>query len=297
MKSTTMDRFSEKQAEITHRRTLAAAEYPALWSRMISEWRRPVSEDRAWLIYAANYIFQTGGIRWAIDPLTLKDRVPDAPEVNLLPDLDRLSLILLTHRHSDHFNAGMIRALRELPARWVVPAPLLPLVEEAGLSSRKISVPRPLEPLAFDGLRITPFDGLHWEDDPAQPAGQRGVPAMGYLVESAGKRWLFPGDTRTYDVSRLPSFGAVDCLFAHLWLGRGAALHSPAPLLEPFCNFCLALHPRRIILTHLNEWGRHADELWRPEHAEEAVSVLRKTNPGLPVDIGCTGDGFRLDGG
>ena len=102
----------------------------------------------------------------------------------------------------------------------------------------------------------------------------RGVPATGYLVEFQNKRWLFPGDTRTYDASQLPSFGPVDGLFAHLWLGRGCALMDEPPLLDAFCQFCLDLQPRRIILTHLNEFGRDADDFWDEEHAEKLCSKI-----------------------
>ncbi|MCX6035958.1 MAG: hypothetical protein NTV38_13445, partial [Chloroflexi bacterium] len=98
-------------------------------------------------------------------------------------------------------------------------------------------------------------------------------------VEMGGKRWLFPGDTRTYDPAGLPDLGPVDVLFAHLWLGRAVALQSHPPLLELFCRFCLAFQPRRVILTHLEEWGRQASDFWDIEHAKMAVSVLKKGSP------------------
>jgi L-ascorbate metabolism protein UlaG (beta-lactamase superfamily) len=245
-------------------------------------------------MYAANYIFNTGGVRWALDPLTLKHRLPEAPETDLLPALDGLSFILLTHRHSDHFNPGLVHALRDMPTLWVVPAPLLHLLESGGLPLRQVIVPSPLESFEIEGVRIIPFDGLHFEKDSTQPEGVRGVPAIAYLVEFRCKRWLFPGDTRTYDASQLPSFGPVDCLFAHLWLGRGAALQSISPLLDDFCKFCLALQPKRIILTHLNEWGRQVDDFWGFDHAQIVASVLANQQPFLPVEVAFTGDEIRL---
>ena len=123
-------------------------------------------------------------------------------------------------------------------AWWVVPEVILPLVQrQAGLPAKQILVPKPLQPIELHGLRITPFDALHWEDAPDYPDGRRGVPATGYLIELGGKRWLFPGDTRTYNVTQLPHFRPLDVLFAHLWLGRGAALQSHPPLLELFWRF------------------------------------------------------------
>ncbi len=86
----------------------------------------------------------------------------------------------------------------------------------------------------------------------------------------------------------------MDVLFAHLWLGRGAALQSHPPLLELFCRFCLALLPRRVILTHLEEWGRQVSDFWGLEHAEQVLAVLKKLAPFLPIEVACTGDEVLL---
>jgi hypothetical protein len=110
-----------------------------------------------------------------------------------------------------------------------------------------------------------------------------------------GKRWLFPGDTRTNDVTQLPLFGPLDVLFAHLWLGRGVALQSHPPLLDDFCRFCLALQPRRLILTHLEEWGHQVSDFWSLELAEQVISVLKKHAPFLPIEVACTGDEILLE--
>ncbi len=47
-------------------------------------------------------------------------------------DLKDLDFVLLTHRHKDHLDLGLLRALRHLPIRWVVPEAILPLVQRAG---------------------------------------------------------------------------------------------------------------------------------------------------------------------
>ncbi|HEY5269486.1 MAG TPA: MBL fold metallo-hydrolase [Anaerolineales bacterium] len=290
-----MDRFAEKQAHIDQRRDETAARTPAIWDKLIAEWNSPGSEDRVWLMYSANYLFRTQGVRWAMDPLALNSRLPQAPAMDVARDLKDLDFILLTHRHGDHLDFGLLRLLRHLPIWWVVPEAILLLVQrQAGLPAKQILVPKPLQPIELCGLRITPFDGLHWEAAPDYPAGRRGVPATGYLVEMGGKRWLFPGDTRTYDFTRLPIFGPLDVLFAHLWLGRGAAFLLHPPLLELFCRFCLALQPRRLILTHLEEWGRRASDFWDIEHAKQVVSVLKKRASFLPIEVACIGDEILL---
>jgi len=290
-----MDRSTEKIIRNNQQLDEIITHYPAIWEKLIAEWNSPGLENRAWLMYSANYLIRTQRIRWAMDPLLLNSRLPQLPVMNVARDLKDLDFVLLTHRHGDHLDLNLLRLLRDLPIQWVIPEAILPLVQrEVGLPAKQILVPNALQTIELHGLRITPFDGLHWEHAPSHPDGQRGVPATGYLVEMGGKRWLFPGDTRTYDPDSLPDFGPVDVLFAHLWLGRNGALQLNPPLLEQFCRFCLALQPRRIILTHLKEWGRPKSEFWDLEHAKQVVSFLKEHASWLPIQVACTGDEIFL---
>jgi hypothetical protein len=275
-----MDRFAEKQVQIARQRDELIARYPALWQNIVTEWKSP-GPDRAWLTYSANYLFRTGDVRWALDPLTLNWRLKDAaPKVDV-SDLGDASFILLTHRHADHLDLDLLAALRHFPICWVVPEPILAQVLEAGILREQIIIPIPLQPIELKSIRITPFDGQHFETLP--DGTLKGVPATGYLTEWAGKRWLFPGDTRTYNVSRLPDFGPLDGLFAHFWLGRGSALQSPPPLLESFCRFFTDLLPERIVITHLTEHGRTADDYWDESHVQLATSYFRKINNSVDI--------------
>lgn len=277
-----MDRFAEKESQIRQCRNEAIAHYPALWSQMILEWSSPGPQDRVWLMYSANYLFRTNNIHWAIDPLTLIRRIREAPKVNVTHDLSRLSFVLLTHRHNDHLDIDLLSALRHLPIKWVVPEFMLnSLMKEAGLPPENIIVPVPLQPIELPGIRILPFNGLHCESAPDQ--ARKKVPALAYLIECKDKRWLFPGDTRTYDASRLPMFGPVDHLFAHVWLGRGRALMEEPPLTDAFCRFCLDLKPRRITLTHLKEFGRDANDYWDEMHVQMVLSKFREMSLVPPV--------------
>lgn len=262
-----MDRLSEKQAGIEHKRITAATGYPSLWRRMISEWLLQNGQERVWLLYAASYLFRTAGVRWALDPLTLRCRVPSAPEVDVSA-LAALDYVVLTHRHADHMDLELLGRLRDFPIHWIIPEDMLAPLQSLNLPREKLTVPRPLEPIRLSGLTITPFDGLHFAPDPGSPNGLRGVPETGYLAEFSGKRWLFPGDTRVYDAGQLPAFGPVDGMFAHVWLGKGCALQEEPLLVDSFCQFCLDLFPGKIVLTHLEELGRDADEFWDESHVE-----------------------------
>ena len=289
----TAERRAERQAQIEGCQAEAAAAYPSQWLKMTGEWRQ-AGDDRAWLVYAANYLFRTGGVRWALDPLSLRQRVRWAPEANL-NRLSGLSFVLLTHRHADHLDYPLIRSLRQHPIRWVIPEAILPLVlERCGLPESQVIIPHPLEALQIEGMRITPFEGLHWERAAVDGGAARGVATLGYLVEWAGKRWLFPGDVRDYDLQKLPDFGQLDGAFAHLWLGRGGALLDQPPLLEPFCAFYAGLPAQRLVVAHLHELGRQAEDYWDDEHYAQVAARLRQLAPERTVQAARMGESLVL---
>jgi len=288
-------------------RQTALLEFPSQWKQVVAAWRSPADGNRGWLTFSANYLFRTGGVGWALDPLTLPHRLGSVAIPDLAVDLaagleagpDNLRVVLLSHAHRDHYDPRVIQALKDLPLTWIVPAALRSRVVEDGLPVKRIVESRDLVPIQVDGLTITPFEGLHWEEVPVQdrekyPSGQRGMPAKGFLVEQAGQRWLFPGDTRRYCAEQLPPLGPVDVLFAHLWLGRGCAANSDWPPLGKFCRFCLDLQPRRIIITHLREWGREAPDFWDVHHARRAVAELQRLAPDVGVEIALAGDEVSL---
>jgi hypothetical protein len=152
-----------------------------------------------------------------------------------------------------------------------------------------------LAPLQFDDITITAFEGLHWEP-PAPGSGlpPHGVPSVGYLVEFNGKRWLFPGDIRCYDPRLLPDFGALQGLFAHLWLGRRAALREVPPLVEAFCTFYANIPVARIVITHLEELGREAEDYWDVRHYTLVTSHLQQLAPGASISAAYLGESVAL---
>jgi phosphoribosyl 1,2-cyclic phosphodiesterase len=290
-----MAQFSERQTAIAQRRKELSARYPQMMTDLIAEWRSPGKQDKVWLMYSANYLFRTGNVRWAMDPLTLSCRVPEASAVDLVQDFAALDFVVLTHRHADHLDFNLLKSLRHLPIRWVIPDYILPQVQsEAGLPAEQIITPQPLQPIEIHDIRLLPFVGLHWEAAPSENGPQHGVPEMGYLVEFNDKHWLFPGDTRDFKTELLPSFGPVDGLFAHLWLGRGCALMEKPPLVDAFCQFCLALQPKQVYLTHLEELGRDAEDYWDEGHSVQVMSHCKQSAPQVSVSAVYMGQGVNL---
>jgi hypothetical protein len=295
MPGTTTDRFAEKQSLLARQRQEAAARYPQLFAEMVTAWNSPGAEDCAWLTYSANYAFRTAGVRWALDPLTLHWRVPEAPKVDASHAFDGFDFILLTHSHADHLDFDLLKALQYLPLRWVIPEYLLPRVlAAAALPADQVIVPRPLQAIDLCGIHILPFEGQHRDEYPAGSGRWHGVPATAYQVEFNGKRWLFPGDTRNYRAALPIAPGPLDGLFAHVWLGRGSALLDEPPLLDDFCQFCLNPQPERVVLAHLQEFGRDADDYWDERHARKIIARWEGIAPEIPIEVVKMGECVRL---
>ncbi len=293
MRSTITDRIAEKQALVEQKKKNLLDQYPSLWATMIADWKKSDPVDAGWLIYSANYLFRTGGLRWAVDPLTLKKRLPGAPQMPLKRDLEGLQLVLLTHEHNDHLDVELIHELADLPIRWIIPRFVFDKIRsDVNIPEEKVTIPKVLQPITFQNMTILPFEGQHLITYANGLC--KGVPEMGYLVEQGGKRWLFPGDTRVYDLSRFPKLGAVDALFAHLWLGHGCAVQEPYALLESFCSFCVGLQPKQVLLAHLEECGRKADDFYDETHVSLVKQVFSEKYPHVYCSSLHIGEKFLL---
>jgi len=277
-------------SDFTNEQILAdiRTEYPEIWKRITTDWREKNQSDAFWLTYAANYLFNTAGIRWALDPYSLFSRIGGGKQPDFVKDLRGIQLVILTHEHSDHLDLELISSLRDEPIQWVIPDFMIDKVlRSVPLKKEKIFKPEISKTLRIGNLSITPFPGYHIHE-----AG--GVPSLGYMIEFSQKRWLFPGDVRNYDFSKLPDFGNVDGVVAHLWLGKGEALETRPSKLEAFCDFFSQFKTRQLVITHLREYGRSLDELWDLHHFHLVKSYLHDRTPELKISAGLMGERFDL---
>jgi len=264
------------------------ASYPGLWTRVIRAWRKSSIGNYAWLTYAANYFFSFNGFKWALDPFSMSYRVPGVPAPDYRQDLADLSLVALTHAHNDHLDMSLVKALVETPVLWVIPQYVLEKIEaEVKLPRERVIVPQAGEEIEFGPLRLLPFESLHMN-------GAHGVPETGYLVAFDGQRWLFPGDIRNYQFDRLPEFGRLDGVVAHLWLGKARAMEEIPPLLQTFCDFFESFDTSRLLITHLYEFGRDEREMWRASHFELVRKEIMRRNPAMQVEKALMGDRVKL---
>jgi hypothetical protein len=269
--------------------TLSAAHlhYQDLWARVSSEWQESRSGCQVWLTYAANYLLNCDGFKFALDPFSMGSRVPGIQPVDYLNDLHSLTLVLLSHEHNDHLDRELIKTLHQAEVTWIIPSHLQAFLRDAAsLPNARILTPQPGQRLTVGPLTIIPFDSLHLN-------GQNGVSETGYLLECRGKRWLFPGDIRNYDSTRLPDFGPLNVVFAHLWLGKGGALEDPPPLLNEFCDFFAHFDADRVVVSHLYEFGRDERDLWTESHYLQVKEGILKRKPAMKVDLALMGT--RID--
>lgn len=280
--------FNFDQISLQQKRQEAINSYPGVWNKVIDEWNRGDVGNSAWLTYAANYLFLTNGVRWAIDPFSMTTRIRGIPQPDFLHDLQKLELVVLTHAHNDHLDLELIRAITPLPIQWVVPADMVDqLLSKTSLTRNRLIIPIAGEKIDFRGLSLLPFDSLHFHR-------QGGVNETGYLASFGDQSWLFPGDIRDFDAARLPKFGKINGVFAHLWLGKACALLPEPPFQNEFCGFYNSFAPERVVVAHLNEYGRDETELWNESHFELVRQRFMEFAPSLHVEMALMGSRVTL---
>lgn len=239
--------------------------------------------DAVWLSSPSGYVFKTGGVIWGMD-LRARENAQFSRE-----DLSLLDFLLITHRHSDHYDESVLAALTGLKTKIVLPGFIDEnerVFKDNGVSVIRINAG---DELTLSGVKIRAFESLHFRKD-----GVRGIAELGFHVFAGGKSVLFPSDVRNYDASRLPKQTA-DTVFAHVWLGEEMADKSPDfETIRAFGAFYTSFNPSRIFLTHLYDTCRKPSEMWRYEHAGLAADAIFGLAPDTEVVVPRLGRKYPL---
>ncbi len=158
----------------------------------------------------AGFVIDCQGRRMLIDPYlsdTLADKYRGTryPHVRMMPaplvpaDLDRLDVVLCTHRHTDHMDPGTLQPLAaRFPAlRFVVPAASIDeAMRRCGVGiERLIPVDAGMRVRIGDDCHVSPIPSAH-ETLEADAEGR--YPWLGYVIETCGLRLYHSGDCVPY---------------------------------------------------------------------------------------------------
>ena len=202
-----------------------------------------------WVGHATVHV-EAAGVRILTDPLVtrrlahLRRRRP-APSRELL-DVDA---VLISHAHLDHLHVPSLRRLRPT-ARIVAPRGSGRLLRAAGFGDV-------VEVVAGDrvdvhGIRIDVVPALH--GDGRGPHSRVHAAPVGYVVEAAGQRVYFAGDTDLFDdMARLD---AIDLALLPIW-GWGPTLGDGHLDPDRAARATELIRPRIIVPIH---WGTYAPE-------------------------------------
>lgn len=192
-------------------------------------------------------------VRLLSDPV-LTARVAHLRRRSASPSLDvrRCDLVLISHAHLDHLHRRSLRLVAAASPGAVVVTPRGTARWVTGLGWREIHEVAVGDELDVAGVQVTATEARHKggrgrRDDPS-------MPAVGYLVQRAGRRVYLAGDTDLYpamatlgplDLAAVPIFG--------WWRRLGVGHLDP----ERAAEAVALLDPAQVLPVH---WGTFAPE-------------------------------------
>lgn len=191
---------------------------------------------------------QRAGIQ--IGPVTLgvKRLVAPALEIRDLPHID---LILLSHAHMDHFDLPGLRLLESRRTSVVTAASTSDLLRSDRWASVS-ELPWGAETVV-SGLTITAFRVNHWGTRVRSDSHRR---YNGYVVENAGRRIVFVGDTGPTDALSHLGGGAADLAILPIgcydpWWPRHAKPEEAWGMArDARARYLLPIHHKTFVLSH-----------------------------------------------
>jgi L-ascorbate metabolism protein UlaG (beta-lactamase superfamily) len=195
-------------------------------------------------------LIDVDGYRVLTDPLLTK-RVAHLRRRRPLPTADTfdVDLVLLSHVHVDHLHLPSLKRLRP-SVRVLTPAGSASLLRKAGFTDV-------IEIGAGDRIESGP---VTVEVVPAEHKRSRGphsrvsADPVGFIVNGAGRRIYFPGDTDLFDA--MADFGDIDVALLPIW-GWGSTLGEGHLNPQRAATATQLIKPELLVPIH---WGTYAPE-------------------------------------
>jgi L-ascorbate metabolism protein UlaG (beta-lactamase superfamily) len=213
-------------------------------------------------------LIDVGGYRILTDPL-LTRRVAHLRRRRPLPDLDQIDpvdLVLLSHVHMDHLHRPSLRRLASGPA-VVCPRGADGLLD--GLKFASTSTVEPGDQLDFGPITLSVTRAEH--KGTRGPHSRVAVMPVGYVIESAGRRIYFPGDTDLFD--EMTAIAPVDLALLPIW-GWGPTIGTGHLDPRRAVEAAERLQANQFLPIH---WGTYAPEDARraaPEWLDKPIADL-----------------------
>ncbi|MBI5104285.1 MAG: MBL fold metallo-hydrolase [Solirubrobacterales bacterium] len=250
------------------------------------------AEHRVTWLGHSTVLLELDGARVLTDPV-LRPRVAHLRRHGPAPAaVGRLDAVLISHLHHDHLD---LPSLRMLDAATPVVVP-----RGSGRTFALRSLRRELvelgegEEASFDGARVRAVRAVH--DDRRLPLTSR-TGALGFVVEGAGRRVYFAGDTEVFDGMRAIGGDGLDVALLPVW-GWGTRLGPGHMDPDQAAQAAALLRPALAIPVHWGTYlpygaaGRHSRVLEVP--GTTFAERVRVRAPGVRVVVLQPGDWLAL---
>jgi L-ascorbate metabolism protein UlaG (beta-lactamase superfamily) len=211
-----------------------SALYENMMGYVESEINDPVLTGvRIWSMYNHGYIVKTPSTTFAFDLINgyrqWNYRIPDSI-------LEQIQVLFVSHRHDDHRDLSIIKAIKGFGGEVVMPSEDKP-------GDFGTIYPSPGQELTVAGLQVKAYDGLHGT-----------IPVRIFQITTPeGLTIMHTGDNQTSDT--LPDGVTVDILLLNAWVNDSGS----ASAIVGMRNSINKLTPRLTIPGHIHELGHRYD--------------------------------------
>ena len=241
-------------------------------------------EDAMLLCGPSSYIFSFAGEKIAVDPQVRRASDLEKIKDTIVPHFSKMSAVLVTHEHDDHFCTPLANLLKDTDLIWYLPEGMRQKwVGESGLRPESIRFVRPGDSFQIGKVTVNVFDSPHKPFEADWEMVERGYE----LIAERG-RILLPGDIREYRYNDYPPMQGADLCITHVWAGNNSIdPEKYLPRMEECADFFARFEAKNYLMAHLYEIGREQHVMWDADHAaclaEKLCARLPDAKSAMPI--------------